>query len=82
MCIQKASENDEIEVYWPSGGRRGYGVSRLMARGRKAADRYLQAVFGESEKAARKKCEAELRGDAWPDMDRAGDRDAAPARSG
>ena len=32
-CIQKALEDGEIEMYQPSGGRRGYDVYRLAARG-------------------------------------------------
>ena len=81
-CIQKALEDDETEMYQPSGGRRGYDVYRLTAMGRKAANRYLKEVFRESEKAARKKYEAELRGDAWPAVDCAGDRKAAPVQPG
>ena len=81
-CIQKALEDDEIEMYQPSGGRRGYDVYRLTARGRKAANRYLEEVFRESERVAREKYEAERRGDAWPAVDRAGDRKAAPVQPG
>ena len=72
-CIQKALEDNEIEMYAPSrGGNRGYDVYRLTARGRKAADRHLRKVFEESARLARRRYEAELAGDAWPAAGRSG----------
>ena len=82
-CIQKALEDDEIEMYQPNGRRRGYDVYRLTARGRKAANRYLTEVFTESAERAKRAYEEEQRGDVWPAVDRPGDRPPlrpAPAR--
>ena len=47
-CIQKALEDGEIEMYQPSGGRRGYDVYRLTAKGRREANDHLRYVFRES----------------------------------
>ena len=44
-CIQKALEDGEIEMYQPSGGRRGYDVYRLTAKGRREANEHLRNVF-------------------------------------
>ena len=61
-CIQKALEDGEIEMYQPSGGRRGYDVYRLTARAREANE-HLRYVFQESAGggggAAGRKCEEE-----------------------
>ena len=79
-CIQKALEDDEIEMYTPSReGNRGYDVYRLTARGRKAADRHLRRVFEESARVARREYEAELRGDAWPAAGSSSGGRSAPA---
>ena len=66
-CIQKALEDGEIEMYQPSGGRRGYDVYRLTAKGRREANDHLRYVFRESAgggggAAAGRKCEEEEKG--------------------
>ena len=65
-CIQKALEDDEIEMYQPSGGERGYDVYRLTAKGRREANEHLRYVFRESAEAARREYEEERNGNAWP----------------
>ena len=78
-CIQKALEDNEIEMYRPSRNRE-YDVYRLTARGRRAADEHLRKVFQESAELARRGYEADLRGDARPAADRPGGREAQAAR--
>ena len=65
-CIQKALEDDEIEMYQPSGGRRGYDVYRLTARGRREANEHLRDVFRESAEVARLEYEGKTGGNARP----------------
>ena len=65
-CIQKALEDDEIEMYQPSGGKRGYDVYRLTAKGRREANEHLRYVFRESAEASRREYEEERNGNAWP----------------
>ena len=77
-CIQKALEDNEIEMYRPS-RKRGYDIYRLTARGRRAADKHLREVFQRSAEMARRDYEAELRGDIWPAVDRPGDRELREA---
>ena len=77
-CIQKALEDNEIEMYRPSRNRE-YDVYRLTARGRRAADKHLKEVFQRSAERARLDYEAELRGDLWPAADRPGDRELREA---
>ena len=77
-CIQKALEDNEIEMYRPSRNRE-YDVYRLTARGRRAADKHLKEVFQRSAERARRDYEAELRGDLWPAVGRPGDRELREA---
>ena len=65
-CIQKALEDDEIEMYQPSGGKREYDVYRLTAKGRREANEYLRDVFRVSDELARREYEEERNGNAWP----------------
>ena len=52
-CIQKALEDDEIEMYKPSGDvHRGYDVYRLTAKGRRALDKHMREVSLRSTGAA------------------------------
>ena len=74
-CIQKALEDDEIEMYQPSGGRRGYDVYRLTAKGRREADEHLRNVFRKSAEVARREYEEEMEENALP----ASPQRAAPA---
>ena len=74
-CIQKALEDDEIEMYQPSGGRRGYDVYCLTAKGRREADEHLRNVFWKSAEVARREHEEEMAENALP----ASPQRAAPA---
>ncbi len=52
-CIQKALEDNEIEVCKPSGdGHRRYGVYRLTAKGREALVKHMREAFQRSAEAA------------------------------
>ena len=48
-CVQKAMDDGYIEVYYfnPYGARK-YDTYRLTAKGRRAADRYMDGVFKRS----------------------------------
>ena len=74
-CIQKALEDGEIEMYQPSGGRRGYDVYRLAAKGSREEDEHLRHVFRESAEAAGRECEEEMEENTLP----ASPQRAAPA---
>ena len=61
-CIQKALEDDEIEMYRPSpDGDRGYDLYRLTAKGRRRSDRHIRDVFRRSDELARRECERDRR---------------------
>ena len=77
-CIQKALEDDEIEMYQPSGGRRGYDVYRLTAKGRREANDHLRNVFRKSAEVARREYEEEMAENALS----ASPQRAAPAAAG
>ena len=80
-CIQKALEDDEIEMYQQTrDGSREFDVYRLTAKGRHAADKHLREVYRQSAELARRDYEAKLRGDIWPAADRPGDRETQAAR--
>ena len=65
-CIQKALEDDEIEMYRPSpDGDRGYDLYRLTAKGRRISDRHIRETFRESSEVARRECERDRRLSAW-----------------
>ena len=67
-CIQKALEDNEIEVCKPSGdGHRRYGVYRLTAKGREALVKHMREAFQRSAEAARRRRdEEEASADALP----------------
>ena len=66
-CIQKALEDDEIEVCKVGGGgHRRYDVYRLTAKGRKALVKHMREVFQRSAEAARRRREEEASTDARP----------------
>ena len=79
-CIQKALEDDEIEMYRPSRGKREFDVYRLTAKGRHAADKHLREVYRQSAELARRDHKAKLRGDIWPAVNGPGDRETQAAR--
>ena len=77
-CIQKALEDNEIEVCKPSGdGHRRYGVYRLTAKGREALVKHMREAFQRSAEAARRRRGEEASADALPspvaDMSRSDD---------
>lgn len=68
-CIQKALEDGEIEMYYPSRDKtRGHDTYRLTAKGRRTSDSHLREVFRESAEVARRECEGHCpeRGRAEP----------------
>ena len=65
-CIQKALEDDEIEMYKQGGdGHRRYDVYRLTAKGREALVKHMREVSQRSAEAARRRRE-ESSADALP----------------
>ena len=53
-CIQKALEDDEVELYHLSRhGDRRYDTYRLTAKGRRTSDRHIREVFRKSREVAR-----------------------------
>ena len=56
-CIQKALEDDEIEMYCPSRGSRGYDIYRLTAKGRRISDMHLREMLRKSAEDARREYE-------------------------
>jgi len=66
-CIQKALEDNEIEVCKPSGdGHRRYDVYRLTTKGREALVKHMREAFQISAEAARRRREEEASADALP----------------
>ena len=66
-CIQKALEDNEIEVCKVGGGgHRRYDVYRLTAKGREALVKHTREAFQRSAEAARRRREEETRADARP----------------
>ena len=76
-CIQRAVNEGHIEVYdFNPHGKREYDTYRLTAKGRRAADRHMTAVFKRSAIAAKRNQEEfdEMRrsgrdGFAWPNSE-------------
>lgn len=60
-CIQKAIEDGVIELDSKGGWKRGDGVYRFTAKGRKASDEYARGVFERSEEMARRNREEDPR---------------------
>lgn len=54
-CIQKAVEDDMVELYYRNPyGERGLDMYRLTAKGRRESDRHAREVFRKSAEAAKK----------------------------
>lgn len=61
-CIQKALEDDEIELYYQGrDGKRGHDIYRLTAKGRSASSGHIREVFRKSAEVARNDLERDAR---------------------